>query len=83
MYSRNATGSGLIELASEQSPLAVRGRLANILIGVSVALSILSVISVSLRTFVRLYIQRSPGAWGWDDTLSVLSLVRIPYFAFI
>lgn len=77
MYSQNVSGQALIELAGKQSPLEVRDTLGSILIGVCIALSILSTVAVSLRLFVRLHIQRNTRAWGWDDTLSVLSLVRL------
>lgn len=77
MYSQNISGQELIELAGKQSPLDVRDTLGNVLIGVCIALSILSTVAVSLRLFVRLHIQRNTRAWGWDDTLSVLSLVRL------
>lgn len=40
---------------------------------VSMVMMILSVVAVSLRTFVRLYIVR---AFGWDDSLMLAALVR-------
>lgn len=42
---------------------------------VSMVMMILSVVAVSLRTFVRLYIVR---AFGWDDILMLAALVRCP-----
>lgn len=78
MYTQNVSGPELIKLAGTQSPLEVRDTLGNVLIGVCIALSILSTVSVALRLFVRLHIQRNTRAWGWDDTLSVLSLVSFP-----
>ncbi|KAJ4394847.1 hypothetical protein N0V93_004067 [Gnomoniopsis smithogilvyi] len=75
MSTQDPTGQDLIDLASTESPLEVRGTLADTIIGVAIVLSVLSTIAVSLRLFVRLYIQRDSRAWGWDDTLAVLSLV--------
>ncbi|KAJ4421566.1 hypothetical protein N0V82_003704 [Gnomoniopsis sp. IMI 355080] len=74
MYTQTLTGQELIDLAGTQSPLAVRDTPANAVIGVSIALCIVSTVAVSLRLFVRLYIQRDLRAWGWDDTFSILSL---------
>lgn len=42
---------------------------------VSVVMMALSIVSVFLRTFVRLYIVR---AFGWDDVLMVAALVGYP-----
>jgi hypothetical protein len=42
---------------------------------VSIVMMSLSVITVSLRTFVRLNIIR---AFGWDDALMVAALVQCP-----
>jgi phosphoglycerol transferase MdoB-like AlkP superfamily enzyme len=39
---------------------------------VSIVMMILSIVAVSLRTFVRLYIVR---AFGWDDALMLAALV--------
>jgi hypothetical protein len=39
---------------------------------VSMVMMILSIVAVSLRTFVRLYIVR---AFGWDDALMLAALV--------
>lgn len=39
---------------------------------VSIVMMILSILTVSMRTFVRLHIVR---AFGWDDSLMLLALV--------
>lgn len=39
---------------------------------VSVVMMIISIVTVSLRTFVRLYLVRG---FGWDDALMVAALV--------
>lgn len=75
MYTQTLTGQALIDLAGTESPLEVRDTPGNAVIGVAIALCILSTIAVSLRLFVRLHIQRDIRAWGWDDTFSILSLV--------
>jgi hypothetical protein len=40
---------------------------------VSVVMLIISIVTVSLRVFVRVYLVR---AFGWDDVLMVAALVR-------
>lgn len=41
---------------------------------VSIVMMVLSIVAVSLRTFVRLYIVR---AFGWDDVLMLAALVIV------
>lgn len=66
----------LQEVASSATPLRPNG-IAIVSICMGAVFLSLSIVSVVLRIYCRLWKRRSLKAWGWDDLLAVLGLVRL------
>lgn len=67
-------GEELAQLAASQKPVKLRGSGLAFLC-VSVVGLFFSLLAVGLRIWSRAWLSRRAKLWGWDDTLSVLSLV--------
>lgn len=66
----------LSQQAYAQPPIAPTG-LALTLVIIILIFTVLSTIVVALRIYVRAWMGKSAGTWGWEDTFIVLGYVSI------
>lgn len=70
----------LAVLAYQQRPVQPQG-IALTIVVVAISIIVIDICVVGLRVWVRSWYLRSVGAWGMDDTLTVIGFVRtfLPY----